>query len=99
MQYSTWKYFEHVEEAEWAIETAKEFGLPVACTLCIGPEGDMHDVPTGECAVRLVKAGADIVGINCHYDPFVVLKTVKMMIEAVKKAGLKVSILLIDHGN
>jgi betaine-homocysteine S-methyltransferase len=83
------EYFEHVEEAEWAVETAKEFKLPVAVTLCIGPEGDMHHIPTGECAVRLVKAGADIVGINCHFDPFVCLKTLKLMIDAVKEANLK----------
>jgi betaine-homocysteine S-methyltransferase len=83
------EYFEHVEEAEWAVETAKEFGVPVAVTMCIGPEGDMHKVPAGECAVRLVKSGADIVGVNCHFDPFVCLKTMKLMIEAVKAANLK----------
>ena len=51
------KYFEHVEEAVWAVEVLKESGLPVAATLAIGPEGDVHGVPTGECAVRLAKAG------------------------------------------
>jgi hypothetical protein len=51
------KYFEHVEEAVWAVEVLKETGLPVAASLCIDPEGDIHGVPTGECAVRLVKAG------------------------------------------
>ena len=51
------KYFEHVEEAAWAVEVLKESDLPVACSLAIGPEGDIHGVSTGECAVRLVKAG------------------------------------------
>jgi betaine-homocysteine S-methyltransferase len=84
------EYFEHVEEAEWAVEAALEYGLPVGVTLCIGPEGDMHGVPTGECAVRLVKAGAQIVGINCHFDPYVCLDAMQLMIDAVKAAGLKV---------
>lgn len=51
------QYFEHVEEAVWAVEVLKQTGKPVAATLCIGPEGDMHGVSPGECAVRLVKAG------------------------------------------
>lgn len=51
------QYFEHVEEAVWAVEVLKETGKPVAASLCIGPAGDMHGVSPGECAVRLVKAG------------------------------------------
>lgn len=41
----------------WAVEVLKESGKPVAATMCIGPEGDMHGVTPGECAVKLVKAG------------------------------------------
>lgn len=52
------QYFEHVEEAEWAVQVLKATGKPVAASLCIGPMGDMHGVSPGECAVRLVKAGA-----------------------------------------
>lgn len=51
------QYFEHVEEAEWAVQVLKTSGKPVAASLCIGPEGDMHGVSPAECAVRLVKAG------------------------------------------
>lgn len=51
------QYYEHVEEAEWAIEVCKETGKPTACSLCIGPEGDLHGVSPGDCAVRLAKAG------------------------------------------
>lgn len=83
------EYFEHVEEAEWAVEELKKSGLPVACSLCIGPEGDLHGVSTSECGVRLVKAGADIVGINCHFDPSTCLAAVKLMMEGVEAAGLK----------
>ncbi|XP_049504536.1 betaine--homocysteine S-methyltransferase 1 isoform X3 [Panthera uncia] len=53
------EYFEHVEEAVWAVEALKASGKPVAATMCIGPEGDLHGVSPGECAVRLVKAGLE----------------------------------------
>ncbi|KAH0520466.1 Betaine--homocysteine S-methyltransferase 1 [Microtus ochrogaster] len=53
------EYFEHVEEAVWAVEVLKTSGKPVAATMCIGPEGDLHGVSPGECAVRLVKAGLE----------------------------------------
>ena len=42
---------------EWAIEAALATGKPVAATMCIGPDGDMHGVSTGECGVRMAKAG------------------------------------------
>ncbi|XP_042277740.1 betaine--homocysteine S-methyltransferase 1-like isoform X3 [Thunnus maccoyii] len=83
------EYFEHVEEAEWAVQVLKASGKPVAACMCIGPEGDMHGISPGECAVRLVKAGAQIVGVNCHFDPLTCVQAVKMMKEGVEKAGLK----------
>ncbi len=42
---------------EWAIEVLKNTGLPVAASMCIGPDGDMHGVSTAECGVRMAKAG------------------------------------------
>lgn len=42
---------------EWAIQVCKETNLPVAATMCIGSEGDLHDVAAGDCAVRMAKAG------------------------------------------
>ena len=51
------QYFEYVEEMEWAIEVAVTSCLPVAATMCIGPEGDMHGVSAGDCAVRMARAG------------------------------------------
>ena len=42
---------------EWAIEAAKEMGKPVVATMSIGPHADVNGVPTGECAVRMTKAG------------------------------------------
>ncbi|XP_069794413.1 betaine--homocysteine S-methyltransferase 1 isoform X2 [Narcine bancroftii] len=53
------EYFEHVEEAEWAVHVLKESGKPVGVTLCIGPEGDLTGVSAGDCAVRLVKAALE----------------------------------------
>lgn len=51
------QYFEHVEEAEWAVQVLKGTGKAVAASLCIGPEGDLNGVSPGDCAVRLVQAG------------------------------------------
>jgi len=82
------EYFEHIEEMEWAIEECKKTKLPVAASMCIGPEGDMHGVSAAECAIRMARAGADIVGINCHFDPFVSLKCVKKMKAGLVAAGL-----------
>lgn len=73
---------------EWAIEVCASSGKPIAATMCIGPEGDLNGVSAAECAVRMAKAGADVVGVNCHYDPFVTLKTMKLMKEGLEKAGL-----------
>lgn len=83
------EYFEHVEEAEWAVEVLKKSGLPVCANMCINSEGDLHGVSTGDCAVRLVKAGADVVGVNCHFDPVISLAAIKLMKDALEKAGLK----------
>ncbi|XP_074651432.1 betaine--homocysteine S-methyltransferase 1-like [Tubulanus polymorphus] len=83
------EYFEHVEEMEWAIEVCLESKMPVAATMCIGPEGDLHGVSVGECAVRMARAKADIVGLNCHFDPEVELEGLRLMKAALDKEGLK----------
>ncbi|XP_013406704.1 betaine--homocysteine S-methyltransferase 1 [Lingula anatina] len=82
------EFFGHVEEAEWAIEVMKSCGMPVACTLRIGPRGDLVGVPPGECAIRMAKKGCDIVGINCSFDYHTELKTIKMMKDALAAEGL-----------
>ncbi|KAL9986130.1 hypothetical protein ACROYT_G000217 [Oculina patagonica] len=81
--------FTYVEEAEWAIEVMKATGLPIAMSLSICLAGDFEGVPVEECAVRIAKVGADIVGINCFFDPDVCLKTMKVVKESLDKAGLK----------
>lgn len=89
MDFLLCEYFEHIEEMEWAIETCKETDKVVAASMCIGPEGDMHGVSAAECAVRMARAGADVVGVNCHFDPFVSLEALKKMKEGLEAAGLK----------
>lgn len=84
------EYFEHIEEMEWAIETCVESGKTTCATMCIGPKGDVHGVEAGECAVRMAKAGAHVVGVNCHFDPFMALEAMKVMKAALEEAGLKV---------
>jgi len=83
------EYFEHIEEMEWAIEVCKESGKPVAANMCIGPEGDMHGISAAECAIRMARAGADVVGVNCHFDPFVSLEALRRMKNGLDAAGLK----------
>lgn len=84
------EYFEHVEEIIWAIEVCKETSLTVVATMCIGPDGDLHGVSTARCAVQMAKAGAEVVGINCHFDPQTVLSAIRLMKESLEKEGLKV---------
>ncbi|KAI5946466.1 S-methylmethionine--homocysteine S-methyltransferase BHMT2 [Manis javanica] len=92
------EYFEHAEEAVWAVEVLKESGKPVAATMCIGPEGDMHDVTPGDCAVKLVKAGATIVGVNCRFGPETSLRTMKLMKEGLWAAGLEAHLMVQSLG-
>jgi hypothetical protein len=55
---------------ELAIEECLKTDLQVAASMCIGPEGDMHNVSAAECAaIRMAKAGDHIAGINCHFNP------------------------------
>ncbi|XP_042892141.1 betaine--homocysteine S-methyltransferase 1-like [Penaeus japonicus] len=83
------EYYNYVEEIEWAIEEARKSGLAVAASMCIGREGDLADVPPGECAVRMARAGADVVGVNCLFDPVMTLDTIRLMKEALDAEGLR----------
>lgn len=83
------EYFEHIEEMEWAIEVLKATGLPVCASMCIGPEGDLHGVSTATCGVRMAKAGADVVGINCHFDPNTSVAAVAEIKKGLEAEGIK----------
>lgn len=54
------QYFDHVEEAEWAVEVLNTSGKPIMATLCIGARGDIDGVSAADCAVRLARAGAGL---------------------------------------
>lgn len=82
------EFFFHVEELEWAIEEALKTGMVVAATMTISVKGDMNGVPIGECAVRMARAGAHVVGVNCMFDPETTVKSIKAMKVALDSAGL-----------
>jgi len=82
------EYFHNIEEMEWAIELALSYDKPVAATMCIGPSGDGKNHSPGECAVRMAKAGAKIIGVNCLFDPFCCLETLRQMKTALDDEGL-----------
>jgi len=81
------EYFEHITEMEWAIEAAKQYDMPVIATMCINKHGDLHGTSAGECAKAMAGAGADLVGINCHFDPFVSLECMQEMKTALEHSG------------
>ncbi|XP_064603301.1 betaine--homocysteine S-methyltransferase 1-like [Liolophura sinensis] len=84
------EFIGHIREAELAIEVMKTYNLPVACTLKIGPTGDWNDISVGDCAVRMARAGADIVGVNCNFDPNTSIKTLKLMKQRLDEEGMDV---------
>lgn len=83
------EFFRNIEEMEWAIEHARTLGKPVAATMAISPKGDDSGVTIGECAVRMAKAGPDLLGLNCLFDPFIMLESMKIIKDALDKEGLK----------
>jgi len=82
------EYFRNVQEMEWAIEVALETGKPVAATMCIGPCGDEAGTPVGECAIRMAKAGAQLVGVNCLFDPNILLDVMSDMKQSLELFNL-----------
>ncbi|CAL4088391.1 unnamed protein product, partial [Meganyctiphanes norvegica] len=83
------EFFQYAEEIEWAIEEAKKSGLPVAATMCIGKLGGMCGTSLGDAAVRMARAGADLVGLNCMFDLDMTIANIRVMKDALDKAGLK----------
>ncbi|XP_041468140.1 betaine--homocysteine S-methyltransferase 1-like [Lytechinus variegatus] len=83
------EFFAYTEEAEWAVEVMKSYGVPVACTMRVGVAGDEMGVAPAESAVRLARAGADVVGVNCCYDPDIALDAIAKMKTGLEEAGLK----------
>jgi len=88
------EYFRNIKEMEWAIEIALETGKPVAANMCMGPAGDEEGVTVGECAVRMAKAGAHLVGLNCLFDHNILMDVIKDMRSALDLYNLKPYLML-----
>ena len=58
-------------------------------SLYIGPNGDEDGVSLADCGVRMAKAGADLIGLNCLFDPFITLENMKTIKEALDQQNLK----------
>jgi len=82
--------FSYLGEALIALERAKLTGLPTVITMSFEDvaarayEGD----DAGDCARKLVDAGADVVGINCLRDPERTLPLAAEMLKAVPGARI-----------
>lgn len=85
------EYFEHIEECQWAVQACLEYDFVTAANMCIGPEGDLHGNSVGDCGLKMYEAGAKIVGLNCHFDPFILLNGMEKMIKAFEGQGLKIN--------
>ncbi|KAK4293996.1 hypothetical protein Pmani_033347 [Petrolisthes manimaculis] len=92
------EFFHYVEEMEWAIEEARKSGLVVAASMSIGKWGDMAGVTPGQCAVRMAKAGAQVVGVNCKFDLDTSLNTIRMMKEGLDCEGLNTYLMVQPNG-
>ena len=47
----------------------------------------LQGTSAGECAVRMARAGARLLGVNCLFDPFLCLDTVRQMRAGLEAAG------------
>ena len=87
--------FEGVPVEECAVRIAKA-GKGERKTHSPSPQGTLHpeydtqhDVIVTMVTRCSLFAGADIIGVNCFYDPDVCLKTMRDMKQGLDKAGLK----------
>jgi len=90
------EYFHYIDEMEVCIDVMKKAKKPIAAAMRIGPLGDHNGVSVEECAVRMAKAGAHIVGINCCYDINTQLKVIQRMRAALDKEGLSSTYLIMQ---
>jgi len=77
--------FDFVGEALAALSVIKEFGLVAVITMTFHQEETTRDgFSVADCFKQLKKAGADVVGINCHRGPSTILPLLKKVREAVE---------------
>ena len=75
--------FINLEEALLALDAIKASGLPSMLTMNFTVDGSSDGFSVEDCARRLADRGADIIGMNCNYDPEVSLMIVERMRKAV----------------
>lgn len=76
--------FTWLGEAVICAERATQTGLPVVVTMSFEKDPHAYEGPgPGECAARLVDAGANVVGVNCLRNPEHTLPLVREVIDAV----------------
>jgi len=71
--------FLNLQEALIALEAIKAVGLVAMITMNFNGSGSPDGFSPEDCARRLTEAGADIVGVNCNYDPPASLAVAKRM--------------------
>ena len=78
--------FSWLDEALVALELVADAGLERVVTVSMEREGRMtlDGFGPGECAARLVDAGADVVGINCLQRPAEILRSAAAMRKSVE---------------
>jgi len=77
-----------IGEMELAIAAARETSLPVVACMSAGTRGDVRQVSLEECAQRMARAGAHVVGTNCIVGPRNALQSIRRMRQSLEKAGL-----------
>lgn len=79
--------FVFLEEAMLALSEMRAAGLVSMITLNMGPQGSREGISPAQCARRLVDAGADVVGVNCSYDPWTALDVARLMREVAPRVA------------
>ncbi len=71
--------FLNLKEALIALEAINAAGLVAMITMNFNGSGSPDGFSPEDCAKRLTEAGADIVGVNCNYDPTTSLAVAERM--------------------
>ena len=81
--------FYYAEEMEWAMEVVSRYDLPTCCTMSLTRNGDSSNHSVEECALRMARSGADVIGINCALGPFESLQIMERIKRALHEAGIQ----------
>ena len=76
--------FYHLGEAQLALETIRETGLPAVITLAVPAQGTLLDgVSAEEACATLADQGAAVVGLNCFRGPATTLPMIRRILHRV----------------